>query len=170
MTDLVLFVPGKESFDLSFEAKEKGCYINTTFLAIGGGGEGNNNNGVGGGSGYIEMGRQLLFSNSSVQVYVGDGGAWSWVRVDNETLIEAIGGRGGGVGGDGYSGGGGGGYHSYDVGGVGGTNGGDGRDGDGGNGTQFSGGQGTGLDLSTLHLKNFVLTPGKGGEPYGESC
>ena len=143
MTDLVLFVPGEDSFDLSFEAKEKGCYINTTFLAIGGGGE--SNGGGGGGSGYIEIGRQLIFSNSSVLVRVGGGDGLSLVQVD----------------GDGYSGGGGG--SNYDVGGTGGTNGGDGV-----NGTRYSGGQGSGLDLSTLHLENFVLTPGKGGEPDGE--
>ena len=49
---------------------------------------------------------------------------------------------------------------SNDVGGAGGTNGGDGI-----NGTDFSGGQGNNLDISTLLMKNFVLTPGQGGEP-----
>ena len=60
ITDLVLLAPGEESIELSFEAKEKGCYINATFLAIDGGGNGNLWYG-GGGSGYIEIGRQLLF-------------------------------------------------------------------------------------------------------------
>ena len=59
------------------------------------------------------------------------------------------------------SGGGGESYRS-DLGGAGGKNG-----EDGGNGTQCSGGHGSKLDLSTLHMKNFVLTPGKGGEPVG---
>ena len=158
---MVLFVPGEESFDLSFEAKEKGCYINTTFLAIGGGGLGYSYNG--GGSGYIEMGRQLLFSNSSVHVNVGAGGEHSLVQVDGETLIEAASGSSNsGGGGDGYSGGGGKSY-SNNLGGAGGTNGEDGL-----NGTLYSGGQGSGLDLSTLHLKYWFLTPGKGGEPLGE--
>ena len=35
------------------------------------------------------------------------------------------------------------------------------------NGTQYSGGHGSKLDLSTILMKNFVLTPGKGGEPGG---
>ena len=161
MTNLVLFVLGEESFELSFEARETGCYINSTFLAIGGGGRGYSYNG--GGSGFIEIGRQLLFSNSSVHVYAGDSGARSLVQVDGDTLIEAAsGGRTGGGGGDGYCGGGGRSYNN-EVGGAGGTNG-----GDGGNGTQYGGGQGSGLDLSTLHMDNFVLTPGKGGEPNGE--
>merc|ERR1719209_2424563 len=87
MTNLVLFVLGEESFELSFEARETGCYINTTFLAIGGGGRGYSYNG--GGCGFIEIGRQLLFSNSSVHVYAGDSGARSLVQVDGDTLIEA---------------------------------------------------------------------------------
>ena len=162
MTDLVLLA--EESIDdLSFEAKEKGCYVNATFLAIGGGGYGYNNNG--GGSGKIEMGRQLLFSNSSVHVVVGGGGdayGASMVLVDGDNLITAS--RGGNgyrdQGGNGYSGGGGGNYCCTGVGGAGGTNGGDGI-----NGTQYSGGQGNNLDISTLLMKNFVLTPGQGGEP-----
>merc|ERR1719341_657498 len=92
MTDF-LFVPGEDKFDMSFEAEEKGCYINATFLAIGGGGEGGYQ-GSGGGSGYIEIERQLLFSNSSVHVHAGAGYANSLVQVDTETLIQALRGRG----------------------------------------------------------------------------
>jgi len=160
LTDLVLFISEEEHFDfeMSFEAKEKGCYINTTFLGIGGGGESYSGE-SGGGSGYIAMGRQLLFSNSSVYVFVGAHDERSLVQVDGETLIEAASGGTGSSsrGGRGYSGGGG--AANFNGAGAGGTNG-----GDGGNGT-VAGGQGSGLDLSTLHMNNFVLTPGKGGEP-----
>jgi len=160
ITDLVIFISEQEHFhfEMSFEAKEKGCYINTTFLAIGGGGESYSGN-SGGGSGYIAMGSQLLFSNSSVYVSVGAQNERSLVQVDGETLIAAASGGTGfsSGGGNGYSGGGGGSNYN---GAAGGSNG-----GDGGNSTTVSGGKGSGLDLSTLHMNNFVLTPGKGGEP-----
>ena len=145
MTNLVLFA--RESLDLSIEAKEKGCYINTTLLAIGAGGQ-TNYDYNGAGSGYIKIGKQLLFANSSIQVSVAAKSGSSLVQMDGETLIEAAGGKGGnGGGGDGYSGGGGESW-SGGLGGAGGTNGGDGV-----NGTDYRGGQGSKLDLSTIHMK-----------------
>ena len=158
MTDWVF---AEESIDLSIEAKEKGCYINATLLAIGSGGFTYYDR-SGAGSGYIEIGRQVLFSNSSINVTVASRYGSSLVQMDNETLIEAAHGKGGSHGGgDGYSGGGGESDGAV-AGGSGGTNG-----DDGGNGIKYNGGHGSNFDLSTLHLKNFVLTPGKGGEPAG---
>ena len=164
VTDLVLFA--KEDYELSFEAKEKNCFVNATFLAIGGGGEqiGTYDQYGGGGSGYIQIATKRLFANSTVGVEVGGSDTRSLVQVDGETLITADrGGRGGLFGGDGYSGGGGRGELYDGFGGAGGTDGGDGV-----NGTQFAGGHGSTLDLTTVYLKNFDLTPGKGGEPTGE--
>ena len=128
-------------------------------MAIGGGGGGHNYNG--GGSGYIAIGRKLLFSNSSVHVIVGGGRETSLVSVDGDNLIRAYGGRQAldSNGGDGYSGGGG-------AGGVaGGTNGRDGID-----GTRYRGGRGNNFDISTVLMKNFVLTPGQGGQPEQSGC
>ena len=164
VTDLVLLA--EESFELSFEAKEKNCFVNATFLAIGGGGEQirQHNQYGGGGSGYIQIATKTLFANSTVGVEVGGSDTRSLVQVDGETLINAeSGGRGGRSGGDGYCGGGGEGERYDGIGGAGGTDGGDGV-----NGTAYAGGHGNTLDLTTLYLKNFDLTPGKGGEPTGE--
>ena len=168
VTDLVLFA--KEDYELNFEAKEKNCFVNATFLAIGGGGRSydyGSHYENGGGSGYIEIGAKLLFANSSVRVAVGDRETESRVEVDGETFITASAGRSGWTnkGGDGYCGGGGGGdyYGPSGIGGAGGFNGGDGV-----NGTKYSGGHGNKLDLTTLRMKNFDLSPGKGGEPTGE--
>ena len=88
------WVFARESTDLSIEAKEKGCYINAALLAIGaGGGTYYDRNGAG--SGYVEVGRHLLFSNSSIYVTVAARNGSSLVQVDGETLIEAAGGKGG---------------------------------------------------------------------------
>ena len=74
----------RESSDLSIEAKEMGCYINTTLLAIGaGGGTYYDRNGAG--SGYAEVGKHLLFSNSSIYVTVAARNGSSLVQVDGET-------------------------------------------------------------------------------------
>ena len=110
VTDLVLFA--KEDYELNFEAKEKNCFVDATFLAIGGGGEQirQHNQYGGGGSGYIQIATKRLFANSTVGVEVGGSDARSLVQVDGETLITAdSGGPGGRLGGDGYCGGGGGG-------------------------------------------------------------
>ena len=76
MTDWVF---ARESIDLSIEAKEKGYYIIATLLAIGaGGGTYYDRNGAG--SGYTEVGRHLLFSNSSIYVTVADRNGSSLVQ------------------------------------------------------------------------------------------
>ena len=92
---------------------------------------------------------------------VGGGRETSLVSVDGDNLIRAYGGRQAldSNGGDGYSGGGG-------AGGVaGGTNGRDGID-----GTRYRGGRGNNFDISTVLMKNFVLTPGQGGQPEQSGC
>merc|ERR1712050_783494 len=83
-----------------------------------------------------------------------------------ETIVRAHPGKYGGSrdGGDGYSGGGAGSLHIADIGGNGGSNGGDGQDSSDG-----PGGKGSGLDISTIALEHFKLTPAAGGD-YHVSC
>ena len=85
-----------------------------------------------------------------------------------DTTITAGGGKAGGnstnnyAGGAGYSGGGG---YSQSSGVNGGTNG-----GDGGDGGYYSGGSGTGEDITAYELTHFTLSPGQGGQARpGES-
>jgi len=152
------------SINLTISAEALFSLCDLTIVAIGGGGSpGSGNYGNGGGSGYIETATISSLSDRPLLVNVGGGTEES--RVDTaagETIVRA---HPGGYGssydrGDGYSGGGAGtsisGYH----GGSGGSNGGDGNDSSYGN----HGGKGSGLDISTIALEHFKLTPAAGGE------
>ena len=165
-------------------AAEKDCFIGLSVLAIGGGGRGYN--GAGGGSGYVETTTiQLTLGNSTANVRVGTDGEHSSVEVGNTEALRAEAGEhagytSGDTGGDGYSGGGS--FSSYTrsisatttssttttaepttttpSSTYGPTSGGA----DGGSGNGDHGGSGSGLDLGTIKMASFVLTPGKGGE------
>merc|ERR1712212_932489 len=63
-----------------------------------------------------------------------------------------------GTGGAGFSGGG-------ATGGEGGSNGSNGGNSSSRGGTLYFGGAGSGFDLSKVSMKNFILTPGAGGQP-----
>jgi len=138
-----------------------------TIVAIGGGGSPGAGPGIfddhgGGGSGYIESATISSISDTPFVVHVGNGTEES--RVDTaagETIVRAHPGKYGGSGffkgGDGYSGGGAG-ANCYHWGSAGGSNGGDGQDSSYGHG-----GKGSGLDISTIALEHFKLTPGEGG-------
>jgi len=140
-----------------------------TIVAIGGGGSAGRGHGIyddhgGGGSGYIETATISSLSDTPFVVHVGGGTEES--RVDTaagETIVRAQSGKSGdsGVymdGGAGYSGGAAG-ASCYHWGSVGGSNGGDGE------GCYWGGdgGKGSGLDISTIALEHFKLTPGEGG-------
>ena len=104
---------------------------------------------------------RLLNTRSPLEITVGQLDQSSKVEFAGKVVVEALPGQKGPwrTGGDGYSGGGG--YESNGhVGGVGGSGG-----SDGGNSSTFPGGKGSGFDLSLLTLKNFILTPGAGGQP-----
>jgi len=152
------------SINLSFPPEALFSLCELTIVAIGGGGSPSRGGG-GGGSGYIETASISPISQRSIEVNVGGGTEES--RVDTaagETIVRAQSGKSGyGVsGGDGYSGGGGGASSGY-SGGSGGSNGGDGQDTSYGN----PGGKGSGLDISTIALEHFKLTPAAGGENCG---
>ena len=134
-----------------------------TVVAIGGGGKRGAGDG-GGGSGYVAS-TNLTVSTSQLVVTVGVGGPGelsSLETSEGETIIAAQPGGSGngdgnsGDGGAGYSGGGGGCY--YD-GGNGGEDGGDGHNNRCGNG-----GAGSGLQISSIPISSFTLTPGRGGK------
>jgi len=136
-----------------------------TIVAIGGGGSAGAGPGIfddhgGGGSGYIESATISSISDTPFVVHVGNGTEES--RVDTaagETIVRAQSGESGYYnGGDGYSGGGAGAYRSGYNGGSGGSNGGNGQ-----NTSYGDGGKGSGLDISTIALEHFKLTPGEGG-------
>ena len=148
----------EEDMEVRLEAKEKDCYADLNVVAIGSGGLGHS---AGGGSGYVETGTVRVSKNNPVlEVTVGNStllsGNPSKVRVGEEVVLKAKPGKTTDtvVGGDGYSGGGG-----YGT-GSGGSNGGDGEVGDD---EDSEAGRGSGLDLSSISLKSFTLTPGKGG-------
>merc|ERR1711962_832588 len=133
-----------------------------TIVAIGGGGISRNSRG--GGSGYVETATISYLSDTHIVLHVGGGTEESRVvTAEGETIVRAHPGKyGHGYnGGDGYSGGGGTGW--YGSGGSGGSNGGDGQDGYG------DGGKGSGLDISTIALEHFKLTPAAGGDSCGIS-
>ena len=94
------------------------------------------------------------------EVSVGDWRQDSFVRGKNgqNMIIAQPGGHGGtgspSKGGVGYSGGG--------AGGTGYKGGSNGSDGEGANG-----GIGSGFDISTMSLEHHILSPGNGGDPYG---
>ena len=92
-------------------------------------------------------------------------GASTSLTVENtgEILLSAANGEGNGgcyyPGANGYSGGGGFGYSSTIAGG---TAGGDGKDG------RYPGGKGSGFNISSVYMKYYQLSAGKGGKPSGE--
>merc|ERR1719228_2829784 len=141
-----------------------------TIVAIGGGGSPTYYGG--GGSGYIDTANipsHYKYSPISDNLLVNVGGVTEESRVDTaagETIVRAHPGKSGDswYGGDGYSGGGAGSLHIADIGGNGGSNGGDGNDSSDG-----PGGKGSGLDISTIALEHFKLTPAAGGEACGIS-
>merc|ERR1711962_664106 len=133
-----------------------------TIVAIGGGGISSNSRG--GGSGYVETATISYLSDTHIVLHVGGGTEESRVvTAEGETIVRAHPGKyGHGYnGGDGYSGGGG--TGRYGSGGSGGSNGGDGNDSSNG----WDGGKGSGLDISTIALEHFKLTPAAGGEACG---
>ena len=150
-----------ESTDVTMAALGN-CEV--TAVAVGGGGSGNY---AGGGSGYVASATAPV---AAFELYVSVGAAGEesalktvgWGGVGEETVVKAApGGDGTNYdGGAGYSGGGAG-FGDY-IYGDGGQDGGDGEDGDG-NG---HGGAGSGLDITSITLASYTLSPGVGGEKH----
>ena len=154
---------------------EKSCFRDLRALAIGGGGSAqphpigsgdpNEWTGGGGGSGHPKLGLFQLRSNETLNLTVGRGRETKIEKDGLELLVAAAGQKCNGYsGGDGYSGGGAGPrppYHNRNQDGQdGGSNGSDGHGHGQGHGT---GGKGSGLDLATLNMTRFILTPGNAG-------
>ena len=141
---------------------EKDCSLEVRALAIGGGGEGGPRYQYlgGGGSGYPEFATPQLRSNESLNLKVGGSRMTSSIERGGEVLLIAAPGQSndGFNGGNGYSGGGAGTASENIVGQDGGFDG-----GDGGDYNSYGGGKGSGLDVQTINMTRFVLTPGKGG-------
>jgi len=130
-------------------------------FAVGAGGSGGNggDNKGGGGSGYFSYKTLPLSSPTVLKVVVGDRLAVtsaSTVSVNGETIVAEPGfDYDSGNGGDGYSGGG-----AADCDG--------GKDGaDGISGADYNGGHGTGEDIATILLDNFILSPGNASRSCG---
>ena len=142
---------------------EKDCSLEVRALAIGGGGEGGPRYQYlgGGGSGYPEFATLELRSNESLDLKVGGSRMTSSIERGGEVLLIAAPGQSndGFNGGNGYSGGGAGTASENIVGQDGGFDGGDGED-----YNSYEGGKGSGLDVQTINMTRFVLTPGKGGK------
>ena len=142
-------------------AGEKNCFRNLRALGIGGGGVARSNSG--GGSGLPVHSRFDLRSNETLTLAFLKHGKVK-VQKDGFTLLVAS--EGGssnsshGHGGDGYSGGGAGFYGRSEIGQDGGSDGSDGHSSGG-----IAGGKGSGLDLASLDMTMFLLTPGQAG--YG---
>ena len=120
---------------------------------VGGGGHAVNSN-IGGGSGYIKYSSIILTESNIIQtLQVGDYGQPSTVTIQDGVFLEASPGQNGISGG--WSGGGG--PNCNCDGGS------DGGDGSG------AGGKGTGEKLSSFPMESFILTPGLGGQAYGNS-
>ena len=141
-------------------------------VAIGGGGEGGDG---GGGSGYVSYSSDLPFAAYvKLLAFAGGPAADSFLK-DRESDAFIVTGEKGGEGdlepgsrdgGAGYSGGGG--YGNCGDGGNGGSAGSDGEDGiPGADCTAYIGGDGSDLDVSTILLRNFVLSAGEAGVSYG---
>ena len=145
------FVFAKSTSTATLVSREKDCYLDAKGLAIGGGGDYAKYGG--GGSGYVEFGVFRVKANETLNLKVGSAEKISYVERDGQVLLLAMAGHdaAGNDGGDGYSGGG-------PRGDYGGEDGGDA--GDSGN---DSGGQGSGLDIGSVNMTKFELTPGKGG-------
>merc|ERR1719295_2408274 len=139
----------ERSMNMNLVAAEKDCYVDLNIVAIGGGGRGGGSGYGGSGSGYVETEIvRMSVNNPEGEIIVGQMGESSKVEIAGELVLEALPGEKGtgGPGGAGYSGGG-----AY------GSNGGSGGS-DGGNSTNYPGGNGSGLDLTLVSLKNFILT------------
>ena len=112
-------------------------------LAVGGGGGGSF---CGGGSGYLQYVTRTLSGPTIMKLAVGDSGESSQVTVSGETIVAEAGQDSGGA--------------VYCDGGYGG--------GDGDSSGSYHGGHGTGEDIVTFVLDNFILSPGDGGEHYSQ--
>ena len=138
---------------------EKSCFREMRVLAIGGGGSSGFRSG--GGSGHPELNLLQLRSNETLSLTVGPGIETMIEKDGVELLIGAKGQNGNDAkGGDGYSGGGAG-FDKSNTGKDGGSDGSDGHSSGG-----ILGGKGSGLDLTTLNMARFVLTPGKAGTGF----
>jgi len=143
----------------SLVSAERDCFLEVRALAIGGGGYGGSYGG--GGSGYPEFGLIQLQANETLDLIVGGSQETSSVEKAGQVLLIAAAGQDndGNNGGDGYSGGGAGYYTNHGQDG--------GSDGsDGGDYSSNTGGKGSGLDVGTLNMTRFVLTPGKAGTAF----
>jgi len=146
----------------SLVSAERDCFLEVRALAIGGGGRSSYG---GGGSGYPEFGLLQLRADETLKLIVGESQETSSVEKDGQVLLIAAAGQDN----DGYNGG-----DGYSGGGAGYPNSGHGQDGgsdgsDGGDYSSAKGGKGSGLDVGTLNMTRFVLTPGKGGTHYSGS-
>ena len=99
-------------------------------------------------------------ANETLNLIVGASGEASSVEKDGQVLLIAAAGQNnnGYNGGDGYSGGGAGGSGQGRDGGSNGS--------DGGSYDSHRGGKGSGLDIGTLNITRFILSPGKAGTQY----
>jgi len=150
------------SISFQYEALFANCELN--ILAVGGGGKGgvdetnsaNYFGAGGGGSGYVQSAVIPLMDNLYL-INVGAGQEDSSVEtMSGRRIITAKAGKDSDslAGGAGYSGGGGGGGP-----GNGGYN--------GGSGEGYYAGKGTNLDIGTILLENFQVSPGVGGKTFG---
>jgi len=133
------------------------CEMN---IVVVGGGGGTSASG-GGGSGYVITSVEPVTADTYM-INVGAGQESTSIEfIDGRTIMKAKAGHGTNsyMGGAGYSGGGGGSRNG---------NGNGGSDGGSGKGGSY-GGTGSNLDIATIHMENFQLTPGEGGEHEGNS-
>ena len=154
------FVFAKSTSTATLVSKEKDCYLDAKALAIGGGGlwSGTEGNYGAGGSGYVEFGVLRVKANQTLNLQVGTAGQTSSIERDGQVLLLATAGHkaSGNSGGDGYSGGGG----ALEDGGE---DGGDAED----HGGPNKGGHGSGLDIGSVNMTKFTLSPGKAGVVTG---
>ena len=159
-TNQVFYIFAKSTSTASLVSAEKDCFLDVRAIAIGGGGA--HSGGWGGaGSGYITVTATRINANETLNLVVGASEEPSSVEKDGQVLLIAAAGQNndGWNGGDGYSGGGAGdnNYHGEN----GGSNG-----SDGGSYDSATGGKGSGLDIGTLNITRFILSPGKAGTAY----
>jgi len=155
------YIFAESSFNATLTSAVKDCYKEFQALAIGAGGGGGGRGG--GGSGYIVV--DTLQIRRHMEVIVGQGGeneyhsgGESMIKIDDQprpALRGFAGETANQRGGQGYSGGG---YRD----GNGGEDGGDGESDSNG-----PGGRGSGIDLSTMQMKSFVLDAARGGKSSG---
>ena len=155
---LMLTRVGQES-EISVSGAAVTCDL--TLLVVGGGGHHSSIYG-GAGSGHLEYRSLQVSAGTVLTARVGDQGQASSLAISGGDTVTADPGQDGQYndGGSGYCGGGGGGYPS--AGGAGGSDGGDGEDGG------YSGGRGSGQNVSGYTFTTWSLTPGAGGRAYHE--